>query len=753
MATTPYPLPRETRESTILVGNGTPGPYGPTNFEVFDVLDVEVWRKLAVEEWFSKVAATVTKTTSEPFSPVTVLFAENVAASTEFIITARRTHERSLAVTKAGTMDSDQLEKELSKQGTVISELRRDVDRGGAVRAGVDGQTLVFGPDGRVRPGADQSEIENAQTYAEIAQGVDAGRALIYPANPAPEVYDAHGRTIGNVGDAATLDGAATFRQVQAVRPTLKAAKSLAYNMHFRALRGRGWMTGEAGGNVDYVLNAAAVAGAKQLVLTPASAKPITAQLIAYRGIDGEYYSAVVGSVAGNNVNLSAPIEIGIDAGANAHNFYINESHPNFWGYQAICDDMLRSSLGRWRQVHQEAPIALGGSALIAFTTDNAANPGSSAGGGWQVTSVGANTGCQYTLFRPQRTGRYRAIIKCNRGGGDGNQLVEFKILVNGGYHYTKVIDTADLAPTYIDFSVMDGDAVEFRVLKDQTVAFFVSDLVVLEYHGEGFDGFEAGRHFVFGDSWAAISTDIGQGIGIIDRLRARFPLATFINKGVGGNTAAMMVARFDADVAADVAVNGPVKSMLIIDGTNDYFSAVSPTDVGRSIGILIAKSLALGITPITFTSSVGSYTESATRFALSRRYALEIAITEKAMGHWQRFTPRLDGTTIVGAGTYTQQLGLWRRTNNRVDFVINLQWSAHTGTGNMKLTQMPLPASLAAYPCSIVFSNLAYTSHPVAYVAAAGEIFLGEAASGGPISALPIDAAGLLYVSGSYWV
>ena len=49
MASTPYPLPRQSRESSILVGNGSVGPYGPTTFKVFDILDIEIWAKATGE--------------------------------------------------------------------------------------------------------------------------------------------------------------------------------------------------------------------------------------------------------------------------------------------------------------------------------------------------------------------------------------------------------------------------------------------------------------------------------------------------------------------------------------------------------------------------------------------------------------------------------------------------------------------------------------------------------------------------------
>lgn len=131
MSATPYPLPREKRESAILVGNGTVGPYGPSLYKIFDILDVAVFARAAGEDVFSDVTdqVTVTKTTDADYDTFSVTFDAVVPVSTEWQHQARRVAERAVAVTRAGTIDSNQLEKELSKQATTQSEMRRDVDR------------------------------------------------------------------------------------------------------------------------------------------------------------------------------------------------------------------------------------------------------------------------------------------------------------------------------------------------------------------------------------------------------------------------------------------------------------------------------------------------------------------------------------------------------------------------------------------------------------------------------------------------
>ncbi|RUT80580.1 hypothetical protein EOD14_33225, partial [Mesorhizobium sp. M7A.T.Ca.US.000.02.1.1] len=132
MASTPYPLPRETRESAVLAGNGTVGPYGPSLYKIFDTADVKVFAKALGATFFSDVTAGCTIAKVNPASAYdyfTVTFGALVPATTAWYHSGKRVAERSVAVTRGGTLDSGQLEKELSKQASAQSEMRRDLGR------------------------------------------------------------------------------------------------------------------------------------------------------------------------------------------------------------------------------------------------------------------------------------------------------------------------------------------------------------------------------------------------------------------------------------------------------------------------------------------------------------------------------------------------------------------------------------------------------------------------------------------------
>ena len=53
-------------------------------------------------------------------------------------------------------------------------------------------------------------------------------------------------------------------------------------------------------------------------------------------------------------------------------------------------------------------------------------------------------------------------------------------------------------------------------------------------------------------------------------------------------------------------------------------------------------------------------------------------------------FTPTIYGTSSSGVGTYTQQQGSYTKLNNLVFYSILVEWTAHTGTGNIGLSNFP---------------------------------------------------------------
>lgn len=118
-------------------------------------------------------------------------------------------------------------------------------------------------------------------------------------------------------------------------------------------------------------------------------------------------------------------------------------------------------------------------------------------------------------------------------------------------------------------------------------------------------------------------------------------------------------------------------------------------------------------------------------------------------------FTPRIDGSTTAGTGTYSTQVGLYTKIGRVVYFNLTLVWSAHTGTGNIVVENLPFTVGATdSYSCAITYSGLTYPSPPLATaLASTTSILIRTAASGGAITGLAMDTSATLRVSGFYFV
>jgi len=116
---------------------------------------------------------------------------------------------------------------------------------------------------------------------------------------------------------------------------------------------------------------------------------------------------------------------------------------------------------------------------------------------------------------------------------------------------------------------------------------------------------------------------------------------------------------------------------------------------------------------------------------------------------------PTIIGTSAAGAGTYTLNTLRYVKWGKTIDFDIYLIWTAHTGTGNMKVEGLPVAASGAGSPCYVMVSTMALANPIYAYVDNnATTISLVTAAlASGAETAVPLDTAATLRVSGRYFI
>lgn len=119
-------------------------------------------------------------------------------------------------------------------------------------------------------------------------------------------------------------------------------------------------------------------------------------------------------------------------------------------------------------------------------------------------------------------------------------------------------------------------------------------------------------------------------------------------------------------------------------------------------------------------------------------------------------FTPTIVGTSTAGTGTYTNQIGRYTKIGNRINFTIYLKWTAHTGTGNIRVSGLPFTSTSATgsfHAVALYFDSIPFTGPWLqAYVGVAStNIGLGQMTAAGVVSGIPMDAAGDLTLSGHY--
>ena len=151
-------------------------------------------------------------------------------------------------------------------------------------------------------------------------------------------------------------------------------------------------------------------------------------------------------------------------------------------------------------------------------------------------------------------------------------------------------------------------------------------------------------------------------------------------------------------------------------------------------------------------TAGAGDVQEIACTAAARALLASATAFVDKTA-----FTPTIYGTTDAGAGTYTTQLGYYSRIGNIVFVEIALIWTAHTGTGNMRLGGLPVTSADngISTPLTIVWSNIALadTNYKLQlYVLPNTAYAPFTQVQAGAFSVLTLDVAATVYAAGFYF-
>ncbi|APY13158.1 hypothetical protein BKD02_01555 [Brucella sp. 09RB8910] len=104
--------------------------YGPFDYKIFDIEDVLVEVRLKSSGETRDFSYLIRKQADASFDNFVVIFQGSLSSDFEFRVLGDRLHERSSDLFRGGSLKSNELEKETSKQAVVLQELRRDISQG-----------------------------------------------------------------------------------------------------------------------------------------------------------------------------------------------------------------------------------------------------------------------------------------------------------------------------------------------------------------------------------------------------------------------------------------------------------------------------------------------------------------------------------------------------------------------------------------------------------------------------------------------
>ena len=161
----------------------------------------------------------------------------------------------------------------------------------------------------------------------------------------------------------------------------------------------------------------------------------------------------------------------------------------------------------------------------------------------------------------------------------------------------------------------------------------------------------------------------------------------------------------------------------------------------------------------VTTTMGVGNATPAASGAGITFPAAQSASSNVNTLDDYEEgtWTPTVSGSTTAGAGTYTSQVGRYTKVGNRFIFSCYVVWTAHTGTGNLQLTNLPF-ASVNQTNVQPVFSIIADSltfTNTLCVVMAPNQVFayIASFSSGAANASIAMDTAAGLYISGQYEV
>lgn len=204
------------------------------------------------------------------------------------------------------------------------------------------------------------------------------------------------------------------------------------------------------------------------------------------------------------------------------------------------------------------------------------------------------------------------------------------------------------------------------------------------------------------------------------------------------------------------------MSSVVISGDTSGTITLQAPAVAGTTTLTLPATTATLAtLTTPSFASTigVGGATASASGSGITFPATQSASSDANTLDDYEEgtFTPTIIGKTTAGTGTYSNQTGSYVKVGQMVSIFIRMDWSAHTGTGNMGFGGLPF-TSAGTYAHGAAVNGMAGMTVPASsYVAANVDassttgIFLAIPVGGGSDTPFAIDVSAILLFTITY--
>lgn len=546
-------------------------------------------------------------------------------------------------------------------------------------------------------------------------------------------------------------------------------------DMHYESLKGVGWHSSETGGEITKNIAVTTSMGTFDLTLNNVASLYVNQLVTIYS--DEEYYPNVIKSISGNIVTLKYPLQNNVSINDKLHNFYVNSTHPNLFGFNTIVDESLRN-----------ITKSRGEKLLFRILPSdfNFSGTGTNDDGGFKQDYTEPFAEFDTKVLTESRQGlkvitlnndcfiKLVTYVKPTEGAVINYQISD---VGNTVAYYNKGYTLAKDSSGKVEVSLFLRKG-SYNLKIRNTVSgksFALGKTEIFELSTRySLKSFDRGVHLLLGDSWFEMA-------GMEARFKERLPNATFINFGVGGNKSDALVRRFNgtatnADIKNDPDNYGDRKDatsiphidyVWVMVGTNDYNQSVPTNTFKSNIDTLVKEVINRGAKPLIFNASVGQIGVG-NNFTLSRefadlffnqQYSINSIINDQLGVDEGTFTPTIAGSTTAGSHTYDIQEGLYRKIGKSVIFTVRVRMSVKdvNMAGRVKIKGLPFnPNRITALSLSRA-DHIAYGTtgrQIVAQVEVNGEISINKIVDNGTILATVADDTAnntMVYISGVY--